>query len=65
MVLQNCHEKSCSGLIILQLDSFLWETTSPGTHKPKIVNESQLTSQNVCAQSMSRVSELYRNPALN
>ena len=40
MVLRACHEKQCSGLIILQLVSLIWETASPRTHKPKIVNES-------------------------
>ena len=40
MVLQTCHEKWCSGLISLQLDPLIWETASPRTHKPKIVNES-------------------------
>ena len=40
IVLQTCHLKKCSGLISLQLDSLIWETASPRTHKPKIVNES-------------------------
>ena len=40
MVLQTCHEKKCSGFISLQLDLQIWETASPRTHKPKIVNES-------------------------
>ena len=40
MALQICHEKQCSGLISLQLDSMIWETASPRTHQPKIVNES-------------------------
>ena len=31
-----------SGLISLQLDPLIWETESPRTHKPKIVNESLL-----------------------
>ena len=39
MVLQTCREKLCCGLISLQLDSMIWETASPRTHKPKIVNE--------------------------
>ena len=33
-------KKKCSGLIILQLDSLVWETVSHRTHKPKIVDES-------------------------
>ena len=40
IILQTCHEKKCSRLISLQLDSLIWETASPTTHKPKIVNES-------------------------
>ena len=32
--------KNWSGFISLQLDSLIWETASPRTHKPKIVNES-------------------------
>ena len=39
MVLQTCPEKLGSGLISLQLDSLIWETASPRTQKPKIVNE--------------------------
>ena len=39
IVLQTCHKK-CFGLISLQLDSLMWETVSPKTHKPKIVNVS-------------------------
>ena len=42
-VLQTCHLKKCSGLISLQLDSLIWETASPRTHKSKIVNESMIT----------------------
>ena len=33
---------SCSGLISLQLDPYIWKTASPRTHRPKIVNESLL-----------------------
>ena len=40
MVLHTCHEKECSGLISLQLDSLIWETAGPRTNKLKIVNES-------------------------
>ena len=29
-----------SGLISLQLDSLVWETATPRTHKPKNVNDS-------------------------
>ena len=43
MVWQTCHEKKCSGLISLQLDSLIWETASPRTHKPKTLNESLST----------------------
>ena len=40
IVLQICHEKWCSRPIRLQFhDSLIWETASPRTHKPKIVNE--------------------------
>ena len=42
-VMQTCHLKKYSGLISLQLDSLIWETASPRTHKPKIVNESLFT----------------------
>ena len=40
MVLQTCHEKYCSELISLQLNSLIWETASPKTHKLNIINES-------------------------
>ena len=40
IVLQTCHLKQCSELISLQMDSLIWETAGPRTHKPKIVNES-------------------------
>ena len=33
-------KKWCSWLISLQLDPLIWETASPRTHEPKIVNES-------------------------
>ena len=39
IVLQTCHLKKCFGVISLQLDSLIWETASPRTHKPKIANE--------------------------
>ena len=40
MELQTCPENLGSGLKNLQLDSLIWETASPRTQKPKIVNES-------------------------
>ena len=43
IVLQDLSLKKCSGLISFQLDSLIWETASPRTHKPKIVNESLYT----------------------
>ena len=38
VVLQTCHEKKGSRLISFQLDPLIWETASPRTHKPKLVN---------------------------
>ena len=39
-LLHTCHEKECSGLISLQLDSLIWKAVGPRTNKLKIVNES-------------------------
>ena len=45
MVLQTYREKKCSVLISLQFDPMILETASPGNHKLKIVNESQIFAQ--------------------
>ena len=45
MVLQTCPEK-----LGLQLDSLIWETASPRTQKPKIVNESLFIGSNAADQ---------------
>ena len=52
MVLQTCHEKWCSGLISLQLDPLVWETVSPRTQKPKIVNESLRSGPKIFVRRM-------------
>ena len=39
--------------------------TREGDAALKVHVPPQVTAQNICAQLMSRVSELYRNPALN
>ena len=43
IVLQTCHLKWCPRLISSQLDPLIWETASPRTRSPKIVNESLRT----------------------
>ena len=41
-----------TGLIILQLDTLIWETASPRTHWSKIVNESLTLVKNLIMMMM-------------